>query len=119
MRALYLGARSRTTRLGMGARKRMPRRLSRLLVCAIGTRPEALLVCRLISRLRLERPALEVRVLTTGQHRGLLDQALADFSIVPDHDLGLMRPDQGLADLTARALTGVSGYLERVRPDLV
>lgn len=93
--------------------------MRRLLVCAIGTRPEALKMAPLISRLRLERPALEVRVLTTGQHRGLLDQALADFSIVPDHDLGLMRPDQGLADLTARALTGVSGYLERVRPDLV
>jgi UDP-N-acetylglucosamine 2-epimerase (non-hydrolysing) len=73
----------------------------------------------LILRLRHERSGLDVRVLTTGQHRGLLDRALADFAIASDHDLDLMRPDQGLADLTARALTGVSGYLERHRPDLV
>ena len=90
-----------------------------LLVCAVGTRPEALKMAPLILRLRQERSGMDVRVLTTAQHRGLLDQALADFAIVSDHDLNLMRPDQGLAELTARALTGVSGYLARVRPDLV
>jgi UDP-N-acetylglucosamine 2-epimerase (non-hydrolysing) len=62
---------------------------------------------------------MDVRVLSTGQHRSLLDRALADFAIVPDHDLELMRPEQGLADLTARALTAVAGYLAEVRPDLV
>jgi UDP-N-acetylglucosamine 2-epimerase (non-hydrolysing) len=90
-----------------------------LLICAVGTRPEALKMAPLILRLRRDGSGMDVRVLTTGQHRGLLDQALADFAIAPDHDLDLMRPDQGLADLTARALTGVSGYLARVRPDLV
>jgi UDP-N-acetylglucosamine 2-epimerase (non-hydrolysing) len=62
---------------------------------------------------------MDVHVLTTGQHRGLLDRALADFAIVPDVDLDLMRPDQGLAELTARALTGVSASLATLRPDLV
>ena len=30
-----------------------------------------------------------------------------------------MRPDQGLAELTARALVGLSEYLERERPAFV
>ncbi len=90
-----------------------------LVVCAVGTRPEAVKMAPLILRLRQPGSGLEVRVLSTGQHRGLLDQALADFAIAPDDELNLMRPEQGLADLTARALTGVSDYLARVRPDLV
>jgi len=90
-----------------------------LVVCAVGTRPEALKLAPLILRLRREGSGMDVRVLSTGQHRGLLDRALADFAIVPDHDLDLMRPEQGLADLTARALTAVAGYLSEVHPDLV
>src|SRR4051794_18731787 len=89
------------------------------IVCAVGTRPEAVKMAPLIRRLRRAGSGFDVRVLTTGQHRGLLDQALADFAIAADHDLDLMRPDQGLADLTARALTGVSEYLAQQRPDLV
>jgi UDP-N-acetylglucosamine 2-epimerase (non-hydrolysing) len=60
-----------------------------------------------------------VHVLTTGQHRELLDRALADFAIVPDTRLDVMQPGQGLAALTARVLTGVSDALDRLRPDLV
>ncbi len=90
-----------------------------LVVCVVGTRPEALKMAPVILRLRRPGSGIDVQVLTTGQHRGLLDRALGDFAIVPDHDLNLMRPDQGLADLTARALTGVSEVLARLRPDLV
>jgi UDP-N-acetylglucosamine 2-epimerase (non-hydrolysing) len=72
-----------------------------LLICAVGTRPEALKMAPLILRLRRDGSGMDVRVLTTGQHRGLLDQALADFAIAPDHDLDLMRPDQGLAALAS------------------
>ncbi len=90
-----------------------------VVVCTVGTRPEAVKMAPVIARLRREAPAMRVRVLTTGQHRGLLDRALGDFGIVSDHDLALMRPDQGLADLTARAITAVSAYLEHERPDIV
>ena len=53
-------------------------------------------------------PWARVRVLATAQHRQMLDQALAPFGIAPDVDLDLMRPDQALADLTARTLSGVT-----------
>ncbi len=70
--------------------------------------------------LRLRRSGLEeVRILSTGQHRSLLDQALADFGLAADDDLDLMRPDQTLADLTARAVTALARALEAQKPDLV
>lgn len=90
-----------------------------LVMCAVGTRPEAVKMAPVIARLGREAGRIDVRVLAVAQHRGLLDQALGDFGITPDHDLDLMRPDQGLADLTARALVAIDGHLGRERPDLV
>src|SRR6476646_818498 len=92
--------------------------MSNNVVCVVGTRPEAVKMAPIILRLRRD-PALAVRVLTTGQHRQLLDQALGDFGIGSDEDLDLMRPNQKLADLTARGLTALSGVFERDRPHLV
>ncbi len=90
-----------------------------VVVCVVGTRPEAIKMAPLILRLKSRGAELETRVVTSGQHRGLLDQALDDFGLTPDTDLDLMRPDQGLAELTARALMGLSEYLERERPAFV
>ncbi|MBX6312134.1 MAG: UDP-N-acetylglucosamine 2-epimerase (non-hydrolyzing) [Isosphaeraceae bacterium] len=87
--------------------------------CVVGTRPEAVKMAPVILRLRREGSGFDVRVLTTGQHRDLLDRALADFGIAPDFDLDLMRPSQDLADLMARALVALSDALGRERPDLV
>ncbi len=59
------------------------------------------------------------RVCVTGQHRQMLDSMLQLFGITPDLDLNLMQPNQSLADLSARTLQGVSGYLKDHRPDWV
>ncbi len=90
-----------------------------LVECVIGTRPEAVKMAPLILRLRRKGFGLNVRVVTTGQHRGLLDQALVDFGLEADLDLDLMRPNQGLADLTARALTALAEEFAAAKPDLV
>lgn len=90
-----------------------------LVVCVVGTRPEAIKMAPLILRLRRRSAEIETHVVTSGQHRGLLDQALHDFGLTPDTDLDLMRPDQGLAELTARALVGLSECLERQMPAFV
>jgi UDP-N-acetylglucosamine 2-epimerase (non-hydrolysing) len=65
------------------------------------------------------RPGLLVRVVATGQHRGMLDQALGAFGIAPDVDLALMRPGQGLPELTARLITGLGEAFEAEKPDMV
>src|SRR4029079_1970953 len=69
--------------------------------------------------LRAARAEFEPIVCATGQHREMLDQALATFDLRPDLDLELMRPRQTLADLTSRALTALDQVVERVAPDLM
>lgn len=66
-----------------------------------------------------QRPWADVKVLATAQHREMLDQVLDLFSIVPDEDLNIMRPDQGLGELTARLMTALDAYLDRTKPDLL
>ncbi len=83
-----------------------------------GTRPEAIKLCPLIRELR-RRDECSVRVCVTAQHRGLLDQVLAAFQVVPDRDLDLMRPGQTLAALTARILEALDPVLVEEAPDLV
>ncbi len=90
----------------------------KLVVCVVGTRPEAVKMAPIINALR-QIPKLDVCLVTTGQHRGLLDQALADFGLKSDEDLDLMRPDQSLADSTARILSAVSHVLGRLTPSIV
>lgn len=82
-----------------------------------GTRPEAIKLCPLILLMR-GLPDFEVQICVTGQHRELLDQALAVFEITPDFDLNLIQPDQSLAGLTATAVAAISSHLQASRPDL-
>ncbi len=89
------------------------------ILCVVGTRPEVIKMAPVIQRLLDGEEGFHVRILATGQHRSLLDQALADFELIADQDLALMVPDQDLAGLTARALTGLSEVVTDVRPSLV
>jgi UDP-N-acetylglucosamine 2-epimerase (non-hydrolysing) len=88
------------------------------ILCVIGTRPEAIKMAPVVAALR-RQPGLAVRVLLTGQHRRLLDQALAGFGIRADADLEVMRPNQTLSGLTALILTALDPVLERDAPALV
>jgi UDP-N-acetylglucosamine 2-epimerase (non-hydrolysing) len=83
-----------------------------------GTRPEAIKMAPVLKLLARE-PDLRSLVCVTAQHREMLDQVLALFSIRPDHDLDLMREGQTLTEITTRALTELGPYLEREKPDLL
>ncbi len=93
--------------------------MGRKVVCVVGTRPEAVKMAPVILRLRRESAGMGVRVVATGQHRGLLDRALADFGLAADVDLDLMRPEQSLPELSARLLIGLGEVFARERPDFV
>ncbi len=84
-----------------------------------GTRPETIKLAPIILLAKEQPDRFEVDVCVTGQHREMLDQMLSLFGIVPNFDLGLMRPNQTLADISARTIQAVSGYLEEKRPDWV
>lgn len=83
-----------------------------------GTRPEVIKMAPVYFALKASQ-TLRPLLLSTGQHREMLDQAFAAFGIVPDHDLNLMKAGQTLPDLTARAITAVTEFLTEQRPDAV
>lgn len=87
-------------------------------VCVIGTRPEVIKMAPIVKLLKAH-PCFDCRVVVTAQHRGLLDQALAQFDIQPDIDLDTMQPDQTLAGLTSRLLSGLDGVLRSENPAVV
>jgi UDP-N-acetylglucosamine 2-epimerase (non-hydrolysing) len=89
------------------------------ILAVFGTRPEAIKLCPLVHRLRQEPDKFRVRVCVTAQHRDMLDQVLAAFSVTPDFDLDLMQPGQTLSGLTARILLALEPVLQAERPDLV
>jgi UDP-N-acetylglucosamine 2-epimerase (non-hydrolysing) len=84
----------------------------------LGTRPEAIKLCPLISAIRAH-DRMRARVCVTGQHREMLDQVMAVFGVAADVDLDLMRRDQSLAELTARAVTALAGEFAEHHADLV
>ena len=90
----------------------------RKIMLVFGTRPEAIKMCPLVNELK-RRPSIETVVCVTGQHRQMLDQVLAAFSVVPDYDLAIMKEKQTLFDVTAAILEKLRPVLESVRPDVV
>jgi UDP-N-acetylglucosamine 2-epimerase (non-hydrolysing) len=83
-----------------------------------GTRPEAVKMAPVVTRLR-ESVDFTPLVVVTGQHREMLDQVLRLFTITPDHDLDIMLPEQSLFDITTRALARLDPVLREHRPAMV
>jgi UDP-N-acetylglucosamine 2-epimerase (non-hydrolysing) len=89
------------------------------LLFVFGTRPEAIKLAPLVLAARAQPDRFQARVCVTAQHREMLDQVLALFGIVPEHDLRVMQSDQGLSEVTARVLTRLAPVLAEERPDWV
>ncbi len=66
-----------------------------------------------------EAKGIEARVCVTAQHRAMLDQVLALFSIRPEYDLDIMRDNQDLDHITQAVLTGMTGVFDDFKPDRV
>jgi UDP-N-acetylglucosamine 2-epimerase (non-hydrolysing) len=89
-----------------------------LVFVVLGTRPEAIKMLPVIRALQGE-PRLATRVITTGQHREMVDQILSPFGVVPDHDLDVMRPDQTLNDIVCRVIPLLDKLYVDLKPQLV
>lgn len=92
--------------------------MKKKILCAVGTRPEVIKMAPIISLLRDDRDC-ELRVLSTAQHREMLDQMLDVFKIVPDIDLDLMEVNQTLPQLTSRLPLPLDETLQKEKPDFV
>jgi UDP-N-acetylglucosamine 2-epimerase (non-hydrolysing) len=82
----------------------------------LGTRPEAIKLAPVVSALR-ETTGIACAVISTGQHREMLDQMLDLFELETAVELDVMRPGQQLSDLTADLVRGLGGALAALEPD--
>lgn len=83
-----------------------------------GTRPEAVKVAPVIMALQASE-TLEPVVVSTGQHRDMLDQINRWFGVHPDYDLNVFRHGATLTQLSSRILDRLPDVLDRFKPDAV
>lgn len=84
----------------------------------MGTRPEAIKLAPVIKALRRE-VSLDTVVVSTGQHREMIDQVIDLFGIHVDVELNSMGANQSLASLSGRMLERIDATLAKTAPDLV
>jgi UDP-N-acetylglucosamine 2-epimerase (non-hydrolysing) len=94
----------------------MTRMARRKVAVFMGTRPEAIKMAPVVRALQYTEDLLPI-VVSTGQHREMLQQVVDVFQIPIHHDLDVMQPDQSLAGLSARILQRVDVFLESEQPD--
>lgn len=92
--------------------------MKKIVAIVVGTRPEVIKMAPLWYALR-QSAVLEPLLISTGQHREMLDQAFGVFGLKPDIDLGLMQPRQSLSELTSRIITGMTRVIRESRPAAV
>lgn len=84
----------------------------------VGTRPEVIKMAPVYFALQ-NHSSLRPLLVSTGQHRQMIDQAFAVFGLKPDIDLGLMQQNQTLPELSAKVITGVTAWLQAAKPAAV
>lgn len=89
------------------------------LMVVIGTRPEAIKLAPIILEAARRSKSFLSYVVTTSQHREMLDQMLDEFGIDVAVDLDIMKPDQDLCHVTTAALEGLNRATAEIRPDFV
>lgn len=84
----------------------------------MGTRPEAIKLAPVVRALN-GCPGMRAMVVSTGQHREMLDQMMALFGLTPSVSLSVMTQRQELSDLTALLLSRLGDSLRSMQPDAV
>ena len=83
----------------------------------MGTRPEGIKMAPVVKAIEAA-DGLEPIVVSTGQHKEMLQQVVDLFEINVDHDLEVMQPNQTLPSLTARLITRIDALLDKTNPDM-
>ena len=80
----------------------------------VGCRPEAIKMAPVIKLL-----GNEAIVVSTGQHKEMLKQALEIFDITPDISLDVMEPNQKLDTTSAKIINELHGVIETHKPSYI
>ena len=91
---------------------------SRMTVLVLfGTRPEAIKLAPVIYELRKKH--YRTIVVSSSQHKQLLQPFLDTLAIDVDFDLGVMRANQSPSDVCSRVMAKLDKILAKEKPDLI
>ena len=90
----------------------------RKIAVIFGTRPEAIKLAPLIKQL-ISDGSFEVTVISSGQHKQLLNPVIEFFGISVDYDLDVMEPNQQISITASKILVGLSDLFEKKNFDYV
>ncbi|WP_448820810.1 non-hydrolyzing UDP-N-acetylglucosamine 2-epimerase [Cetobacterium sp.] len=82
-----------------------------------GTRPEAIKMGSLYHTLK--NSDIDVKVISTGQHKEMLYQVLNLFEIRPDYELNIMKEGQDLVELTSKLISKVGAVIKNEKFDFI
>lgn len=85
----------------------------------VGTRPEAIKMAPVLKELAAHRAVVRSVLCSAGQHREMLPSVFEAFGLSPDHDLGVMQPDQRLSDVAGSLFSRFDAVVTRVNPDWI
>ncbi len=82
----------------------------------VGTRPEAIkLLPVYLSSVNIS--SIETTLISTGQHREMLEQIFSFFEVTPDINLDLMTHNQDLAQFAGKVFRDLGLILDRIKPN--
>ncbi|WP_218005017.1 non-hydrolyzing UDP-N-acetylglucosamine 2-epimerase [Actinomadura macra] len=84
----------------------------------LGTRPEAIKLAPVVRAMNAS-PDFEPLVVSSGQHREMLEPMLTALGVQAHTDLAVMRDRQRLAGLTGRLVTALEATMRDENPDVV
>jgi UDP-N-acetylglucosamine 2-epimerase (non-hydrolysing) len=87
------------------------------ILIAYGTRPELLKLVTLIKLIQ-KQPDFDLFLVSTGQHKEMLQEIESTFQINPSVNFNIMQKDQSLNDIMINISKLIGPYLKNVKPDL-
>lgn len=94
-------------------------KLHQLTILSIfGTRPDVIKMFPVLEKIS-QNPIFKNIVVSTSQHREMIEDLFTFFKIKPDYNLNIIRKNQSLMDIASRAFIGLDPILRQHRPDLV
>ncbi len=88
------------------------------IMIVFGTRPEVIKLAPLIKLLKVDK-SFNLTLVSTAQHRELLDQMVDFFDLSVDYDLGLMKKGQSLSYLTKAIIKNLNNIIKLEEPRLL
>lgn len=85
----------------------------------VGTRPDAIKSAPVVREFLNSSSDVDTLLVSTGQHKEMLQQALDAFGLKPHIDLAVMKHGQTLAEVTSRVLEGLDRVFVDHAPDMV